>query len=279
MPYGVATGNRSSIARPSGSQGRHGKKMLGAREQKVSIFTAYLRLNSFEGPGLHHAVAQQLETAVAVGLLSRGERLPPESELAAELGISTGPLRQALEALRQKGVIETRRGRGGGSFVRGLSDGTRELTRIRNRSADDLRDLGDASAAVVGGAARLAAQRALPEDVDRLRWFAGHFLTASDNDDRRRADSRFHIEIGVIGHSVRLTQSIVQLHGELTALFWVTDTGSQNQPETEAAHAALIAAIAAADGDAARTMAVEHVERRVQHLIDLHLDLVVRDAP
>lgn len=244
----------------------------------MSIFTAYLRLDGSEGPGLHHTVAHQLETAVAVGLLSRGERLPPESELAAELGISTGTLRQALEALRQKGVIETRRGRGGGSFVRGLSDGMRELTKIRSHSADDLRDLGDADAAVVGGAARLAAHRALPEDVDRLRWFADHFRDAADNDDRRRADSRFHIEIGVVGHSVRLTQSIVQLHGELTALFWVTGTDAEHQPETETAHAALIEAIAAADGDAARTVAVEHVERRVQHLIDLHLDLVVRDA-
>ncbi|MGW1680636.1 FadR/GntR family transcriptional regulator [Saccharopolyspora sp. NPDC002376] len=226
-------------------------------------------------------MARQLETAIAVGLLSHGDRLPPESELAAELGVSTGTLRQALETLRQRGAIETRRGRGGGSFVRNASKLPPEtaLNQLRERSADSLRDLGDACAAVVGGAAHLAAQRAVRDDVERLRRLAEHFRFAEIADERRRADSRFHIEIGVVAHSVRLTQAIVHLHDELASLFWMAGGEAEHHPVTESAHNALIEAIDSVDADTARAVVMQNVESRVQHLIDLHLDLAVRGEP
>lgn len=247
----------------------------------MSSFAAYLRLDATEGPGLPQNVARQLETAIAVGLLGHGDRLPPESELAAELRVSTGTLRQALETLRHRGSIETRRGRGGGSFVRNASTlpSGAALDQLRERSADSLRDLGDACAAVVGGAAHLAAQRAIPDDVERLRQLAEHFRAGESTDERRRADSRFHIEIGVIAHSARLTQSIVRLHDELASLFWTVGGEAGHHPVTESAHTALIAAIDGADGDTARAVVMQDVETRVQHLIDLHLDLVVRGEP
>ncbi|MEV4729702.1 GntR family transcriptional regulator [Saccharopolyspora sp. NPDC049426] len=247
----------------------------------MSSFAAYLRLDATEGPGLPHNVARQLETAIAVGLLSHGERLPPESELAAELGVSNGTLRQALETLRQRGAIETRRGRGGGSFVRNASKLPPEtvLNQLRERSADSLRDLGDACAAVIGGAAHLAAQRAVRDDVERLSRLAEHFRSSETADERRRADSRFHIEIGVIAHSPRLTQSIVHLHDELAALFWMVDGEAEHHPVTESSHAALIEAIDSADASTARDVVMRDVESRVQHLIDLHLDLVARGQP
>lgn len=247
----------------------------------MSSFAAYLRLDATDGPGLPQNVARQLETAIAVGLLGHGDRLPPESDLAAELGVSTGTLRQALETLRQRGAIETRRGRGGGSFVRDASTlpSGPALNRLRERSADSLRDLGDACAAVVGGAAHLAAQRAIRDDVERLRQLAEHFRAASSTDDRRRADSRFHIEIGVIAHSARLTQSIVGLHDELASLFWTVGGEATHHPVTESAHTALITAIDDVDAETARAVVMRNVETRVQHLIDLHLDLVVRGEP
>ncbi|WP_158628661.1 FadR/GntR family transcriptional regulator [Saccharopolyspora rhizosphaerae] len=247
----------------------------------MSSFAAYLRLDATEGPGLPQNVARQLETAIAVGLLSHGDRLPPESELAGELGVSTGTLRQALETLRQRGAIETRRGRGGGSFVRNASKlpPAEVLEQLRQRSADSIRDLGDACAAVVGGAAHLAAQRAVSDDVDRLRRLAEHFRSASTADERRRADSRFHIEIGVIAHSARLTQAIVQLHDELASLFWMVGGEAEHHPMTESAHNAAITAIDGADGDTARAVVMRDVEGRVQHLMDLHLDLAARGEP
>ena len=107
---------------------------------------------------------RRLGDAIDLGLLADGEQLPGESELAAQLGVSTVTLREALMALRQQGLVTTRRGRGGGSFVT-VPDGPAEdrlLARLADWSTEELRDLADHWAAVSGAAARLAAQRTEP---------------------------------------------------------------------------------------------------------------------
>jgi GntR family transcriptional repressor for pyruvate dehydrogenase complex len=55
-----------------------------------------------------------------MGLLNPGERLPPESVMAEHLGVSPLTLRQSLAVLQSKGLLGTRRGRGGGSYVAGV---------------------------------------------------------------------------------------------------------------------------------------------------------------
>ena len=59
----------------------------------------------------------RLGTAISLGLLAPGSRLPAERELCARLGISRSTLRQALTALTQSGHVFATRGRGGGTFV------------------------------------------------------------------------------------------------------------------------------------------------------------------
>ncbi|MDQ0862510.1 winged helix-turn-helix domain-containing protein [Arthrobacter globiformis] len=76
-----------------------------------------LRGSEPEGPGRADQVSYQIETAILMGILTEGDRLPTESVLAGELGISPITLRQSLAALRTKGLIETSRGRSGGSVT------------------------------------------------------------------------------------------------------------------------------------------------------------------
>src|SRR3712207_6802652 len=59
----------------------------------------------------------RLGTAIRIGLLAPGSRLPPERELAEQLGISRSTLRQALTTLVQSGHLISLRGRSGGTFV------------------------------------------------------------------------------------------------------------------------------------------------------------------
>jgi GntR family transcriptional regulator, transcriptional repressor for pyruvate dehydrogenase complex len=56
-----------------------------------------------------------------VGTYSPGERLPPERELAERLSVSRVTIRQALQQVGELGLVEARRGRGGGTFVTALS--------------------------------------------------------------------------------------------------------------------------------------------------------------
>jgi len=122
--------------------------------------------------GRVEAVTRRLVDAITLGLLADAEQLPAETDLAAQLGVSTVTVREALVALRQLGLVETRRGRGGGSFVRAPADSPvapwRE--RLRAVSLSDLRDVGDQYSAIAGAAAKLAAERSSAEDLAAWSW-------------------------------------------------------------------------------------------------------------
>src|SRR5687767_15643818 len=68
-------------------------------------------------PTTFEETVERLGTAIRLGLLPPGTRLPPERELAEQLGISRSTLRQALTTLVQSGHLISLRGRSGGTFV------------------------------------------------------------------------------------------------------------------------------------------------------------------
>ncbi|QUS35672.1 GntR family transcriptional regulator [Falsirhodobacter algicola] len=69
---------------------------------------------------LYLQISEMLIRDIAAGRLIDGERLPPEREMAARLGIAVGTLRQALKDLAEKGMLERRQG--SGNYVRAASD-------------------------------------------------------------------------------------------------------------------------------------------------------------
>ena len=129
--------------------------------------TAFIRLRQ---EGRTDEVARRLVEAIELGMFAEGQQLPSEWELALQLGVATVTLREALVVLRQRGLIETRRGRNGGSFVcaPGELPAALLLQRLRDMSGPDLRDLGDEQTAISGTAARLAAKRSSPEQQARI---------------------------------------------------------------------------------------------------------------
>ena len=68
------------------------------------------------------AVVRRLADGIALGILAPDEQLPSETELADTFGVSPVTVREALTILREQGLVATRRGRGGGSFVRDVHD-------------------------------------------------------------------------------------------------------------------------------------------------------------
>lgn len=241
----------------------------------MTSLAAYLRLPGESTSSRAELVVGQLESAIAVGLISHGERLPPESDLAAQLGVSIGSLRQALTVLREKGVILTRPGRNGGSVV---SDATEVpdrlvLDRLRNTPAEHLRDLGDLRASVSASAARLAADRGTEPEVDRLADLAERLARATTRGTARRVDSRFHIELGVVAQSPRLTLEIVRCQGELAPLRWAPVAGLPEPAVPARRHREIVEMIRRGDGAGAHAVAVAHCEAETRALIDAHFTL------
>lgn len=225
--------------------------------------------------GRAEAVVQRITESASLGLLADGEQLPSETDLAAQLGVSTVTLREALASLREQGLVETRRGRNGGSFIRAPGDPAATVLRARLAalSVSDLRDAGDELAAVSGAAARLAASRASTDNVRRLLALAERIRTAGGIGERTRADSRFHIEVAVAAASERLTRGEVSLQGELGLLLWGAASAAEHAAEAAEQHRVIALAISREDARQARDLAEQHVEQNMHRLIEARIEL------
>lgn len=213
-------------------------------------------------------VERRIEEAIELGALGDGEQLPSETDLAADLGVSPMTLREALVGLRRSGLVETRRGRGGGTFVRGSAavQRARLQARLEARSTDQLRDLGDEHAALAAMAAMLAAERALDADLDQLERHTDDLERAENEGAARTADSRFHIELAVAARSLRLTHALTRMQADLAGLTW-TLLGAERAPVAASEHRMLLAALRRRDGAKAARLAREHLDRETAALV------------
>ncbi|MGN9781435.1 FadR/GntR family transcriptional regulator [Nonomuraea sp. ZG12] len=232
-----------------------------------------------DGSGRVEVVARRLAEAIALGLIADGDQLPAELELANALNVSTVTLRAALAALRERGLVETRRGRGGGTFV--LAPAAPSTARLRRRlrelSTSELREIGDYRSAIAGTAARLAALRASADNVTRLRQILGRLEAATSVDERRRADGRFHIEVAAAAQSVRLTRAEIDIQAEVGELLWLPYGEAVDPRDTARSHAQVIDAIEARDPARARSITEELIDKGIERLMEFHWRLVASE--
>jgi DNA-binding FadR family transcriptional regulator len=185
-----------------------------------------------------------------------------------------------LAELRKLGLVETRRGRGGGSFVQARDDVMAQLAeaRLSELGTTDLRELGDTHGAVAAAAARLAASRASRTEIARLRDIVDRLARAGSVTDQRRAEGRYYIELAACAQSVRLTMQEMDLHLELGQLPWPPAHAPELLEVIAADHRAVVAAIEARDGTRARALTEEHIDRRTHWSIELRLSLELRQG-
>ncbi|CAM4142014.1 HTH-type transcriptional regulator Mce2R [Mycobacterium basiliense] len=130
--------------------------------------------SSFLQPPDRQRVDEQIATSIADAILDGafppGSVLPPERELAEQLGVNRTSLRQGLARLQQMGLIETRQG--SGNVVRdpeGLTHPAVVEALVRKLGPDFLMELLEIRAALGPLIGRLAADRSTTEDVEALR--------------------------------------------------------------------------------------------------------------
>lgn len=239
-----------------------------------------LRGSEPEGLGRAEQITYQLETAIRMGILAEGDRLPRELVLASELGISAVTLRQSLATLRAKGFIETSRGRSGGSVIVGPPEPSdAEIRRrLRTTKTEDLRDLGDHCMSIAATSAKLAAERADDRNIQYLADLADRFNASSSPQERRRADSRFHVTVGVAAQSSRLTAAMLQIQAELSDLMWAADEDGFSVAEAGRQHAQIIEGIARHEPAAAAEAAEAHSRSETELLIGQHLRLLMQSG-
>lgn len=117
------------------------------------------------------AIVDQIRSAILGGRLARGERLPPERDLAAQFGVSRVTVRDALRALEATGLVEIRVGARGGAFVSAPSGSMvgQAMSDMMVMAAITPEDIVEARLLVELGTVTLACARATDEDLDALR--------------------------------------------------------------------------------------------------------------
>jgi GntR family transcriptional repressor for pyruvate dehydrogenase complex len=223
-------------------------------------------------PGRAEAVTRRLRDAIVLGVLRDGEQLPSEVELAESLGVAPVTARESLQALRELGLVTTRRGRRGGSFVKAPADPLLVRIRLSELSVVDIRDFGDLYRAIAGAAAAYAADRAAGDDIERLR--AVGVRRAVDPGGSRRAEAQFHLEVAAAGQSARMTQEELRLQAEFGPLLWLAMATEDGRERSEADHAAIVDAIEAGDAARARGLTEDHVGRAIDAVVRVRLELL-----
>jgi DNA-binding FadR family transcriptional regulator len=226
--------------------------------------------------GTVEKIVRRLGEAIGSGLIAPGERLPPEAELAAQLSVATMTLRQALAILRDAGFVETRRGRGGGTFVR--DDPWAALTPTMDEPpARQLRELTDWRRAVSGEAAALAAVRAPAAEIAAIDDLARTAETlVPDAGAFRRADAHFHVAVAEAARSRRLIEAEAQIQADLAHVLRLAPGSAEVRQISQAGHGPVVAAIARHDPDGARAAMLAHVEATHDWVVGLRLGVSPR---
>jgi DNA-binding FadR family transcriptional regulator len=223
-----------------------------------SVFSPVPARNAFE------VTVERLAQGIRLGVLVEGDRLPPERELADTLGVSRVTLREAIKALRAAHLVESRRGRGGGTFVVAPEAGRphrgdkvdRPVRAVRAALNDTL----ELRRIVEPGAAALAATRSLSAaDRATLHRCLGDATDCTPNA-RRVADSRLHMAIAAAGESPSVAAVVADVQLRLTELLRGIPVIPANIAHSDRQHAAIVDAILSGQPDIARTEMEEHVD-------------------
>ncbi|MFE7468101.1 FadR/GntR family transcriptional regulator [Streptomyces sp. NPDC057499] len=209
------------------------------------------------GNGFEEALEQILQV-IRLGLVPGGGRLPAERDLSELLGISRVTLRDVLKVLQDQGLVESRRGRYGGTFVRPRADSPGEEELRRRVAAVDIEDVLRFREVLESGAAELCAARGLTgEDAERLRAALAATHEAPLPDYRRR-DTLFHLTLAELAGSASLATQYAAVRAALNDLLDCIPLLVRNLEHSQHQHTDLVEAVLAGDGEAARAVTREH---------------------
>ncbi|TQF66972.1 FadR family transcriptional regulator [Rhodococcus spelaei] len=197
-------------------------------------------------------VEQVLRERISAGDWAVAQRIPNEAALATELGVGRSSVREAIRLIARDGLLDVRHGVG--TFVTEPPDDDGDLGRLLRRAR--LLEVCEARTALEVEAARLAAERARPDELTALRDRLGR--RHDSNGPRESAPDRF------VAADLDFHRGVVDLAGNqvLSALFTSVlpllhtamvelVTGEPELPDTSCAHDDLLAALERGDPDGA----------------------------
>ncbi|MEQ9692708.1 FadR/GntR family transcriptional regulator [Shimia sp. SDUM112013] len=216
---------------------------------------------------LADAVVDQIETMIVDGILKEGHKLPSERELSDALGVSRPKLREALQTLEQRGLVNVRHGEG--TFIakltgRAMSPALLALYTRHGRAFYDYLEYRREQEAF---ACRLAAKRATQSDKTRLTEILDVMVEthkSADTEASRDADLKLHAAVVDASQNTTLIHMMASVY-DLTRqgvfynrAFLRTMDGTGQKLLTQ--HKDIVDAILAGDPELADAAARTHID-------------------
>jgi DNA-binding FadR family transcriptional regulator len=212
---------------------------------------------------LYEQIVQQIEESILKGTLKAGDQLPAERELAIRFGVSRTAVREAVKALREKGLVEAYSGRG--TFI---TDGTSQAVRqsfdlmVKIGQPEGSTDLAEVRSILEPEIAALAAERAEESDRATLREAVAVMdRSLKDADAYIEADLDFHLALAEAAANpliLSLIDSIVGLLREQRLRIFQVEGGPQRG---QVHHKRILEAMEKRDAKMAREAMKAHLEQ------------------
>jgi len=218
------------------------------RSPRVRLTAITGRTNDSPGGGSRSVAYNQIKEAILSGAL-RPLELITEEHIAARLGLSRTPVREAFGLLAAEGLIVVVAKRG--SFVAPLS-------------VDDILEIYQIRTPLECMTARIAAETITEEDLAELERLVATELAQEGTRSVQASLARskeFHDIINSCAHNSRLEALLKQLQSQTHRARALWPSTLSRLSETWQEHARLLAALRARDTDAAEALTREHLAR------------------
>jgi len=208
-------------------------------------------------------VMDQIKQLLMDAKLNVGDRLPPERQLAKQLGVSRVPVREALFSLANSGFLKVKRGAGGGIFVSepSVEPYAEFFTLMLQLGKAGVQDLTEARLFLEPHVARLAAERATSEDLEAIELSISEYEKRVEQDAPRSiGDMKFHVKVAEASKNIVMVLTIKGLMGLLYKT--VKDLGLSREDKQKSVHThrRIFESIRASDSESASQLMAEHVK-------------------
>ncbi len=215
-------------------------------------------------------VYEQIKSIILSGKLKPGDKLPPERDLALELGVSRTSLREAIQKLEAQGFLY--QVQGGGTFVKTITNGILDTAIEEFVKRDEaIFDLMEIRKILETWGAHTAALRATKEEIETMRKYLEEMREAKEKGQIGHiSDANFHFAISYGTHNVMLIHLMKNLFYWIEKVSYEVRSRMYTNPESHEAlfkqHTDIFNAIEARDPEKAYDAMLVHMHYIVGEL-------------
>jgi DNA-binding FadR family transcriptional regulator len=228
-------------------------------------------LNKLSRETLAEQAARNLIAFIEEQDLKPGKLLPPETKLAADLGVSRPIIREALKSLEGKGIIEVRNGKG--AMVKPLDSQPLQLffQRAMQIEHEAIIDLMELRKGIEVQSATLAAERHTPEELGRLAEIvAGMRRNLHNPDAHVELDHAFHQQIATMTHNTMIHYLVGAVRSAITEVLqerMLRQLTDEQLERVQVGHEAILSSLVQGDAAAAERAMSTHFDDALASLL------------